>query len=277
MTPDELNKLVEIGAEAALLVQRIYEQPFEVEYKAPLDPVTEADRAANHLICARLAGAFPGVPVVAEESPPEDFAEFRRHERVFFVDPVDGTREFVERNGEFVVMIGVLEGEDPVASVLFAPAAGVSWVGLVGHGAFSMDRNGVRSPLRVSTTKQLAEASIVASRSHRTKELERVLIRLAAREVYPLGSAGLKGARVAEGQADAYLSPGYAGQRWDVCPTDALVVAAGGRVTDAYGNRIDYRAPTLANDSGLVVTNGLLHQAVLEGLAAERAAEPMGQ
>lgn len=267
MTPTELEKLCEIAAEAGGLVRLLYEQPFEVEYKAPRDPVTNADRAANQLICSRLAQEFPGLPVVAEESPPEDFADFRDHERVFFVDPVDGTREFVDRNGEFAVMIGVVEGEDPVAGVLFAPATGVSWAGLVGYGAFRVDAVGVRSALRVSMTQRLTDASVVASRSHRTQVLDRLLKRLSAREIHTLGSAGLKGARVAEGRADVYLAPGYAGQRWDVCPTEALVTAAGGRVTDALGKKIDYRASSLANESGMLVTNGLLHHAVLEALA----------
>jgi len=110
MTPEELATLVGIAAEAAEVVSEVYKRPFNVEYKGPRDPVTEADKLANELICNRLALAFPGVPIVAEESPPERFANFRDSERVFFVDPVDGTREFVLKNGEFVVMIGVLEG-----------------------------------------------------------------------------------------------------------------------------------------------------------------------
>jgi 3'(2'), 5'-bisphosphate nucleotidase len=273
MTPGEVEQLLGIGLEAAEVVRGIYAQPFRVEFKGPDDPVTQADRAANDLICERLATAFPGCPVVAEESPPERFAEFRSHERVFFVDPVDGTREFVERNGEFVVMIGVLEGAAPVASVLCAPATGLSWLGLVGHGAYSLDRAGARAPIRVSNTLALSDARVVASRSHRTPTLERVLQMLNASEIRAVGSAGLKGARVAEGAADVYVSPHYAGKRWDACPADALVVAAGGRVTDAFGDAIDYRAPSLVNDLGFVVTNGILHDVVLERLAQVRAME----
>lgn len=270
MNSGEVERLIEIVSEAATLVLGIYEKPFEVEYKAPLDPVTEADRAANELICSRIEHSFPGSPIVAEESAPERFAEFRDHERIFFVDPVDGTREFVEKNGEFVVMIGVVEGREAVASVILAPASGTCWVGLVGQGAYSIDKNGVKESLRVSSTRELDEASIVASRSHRTPELERVLGSLAPREIRAVGSAGLKGARVAEGVADAYIAPHYAGKRWDICPTDALVVAAGGRVTDAHGVAIDYRAASLANDTGVVLTNGLLHDAILERLASAR-------
>lgn len=271
MTPQDVRELLAIGLEAAAVVRDIYGRPFKVDYKGPQDPVTEADRAANELICTRIAAAFPGCPIVAEESAPELFADFRRHERVFFVDPVDGTREFVERNGEFVVMIGVLEGAHAVASVLCAPATGVSWTGLVGTGAYRLEADGVEKPIRVSTTSSLAKACVVASRSHRTEALERILAVVNAQEVRALGSAGLKGAHVADGYADAYISPGYAGKRWDICPTEALVVAAGGRVTDAYGEAIDYRAPSLVNDRGFVVTNAILHDRILEHMAGVRA------
>lgn len=271
MTPEELSTLVGIAAEAAELVLRIYETPFHVDYKGPEDPVTEADRAANELICQRLETAFPGTPVVAEESPPQRFAEFRKFERVFFVDPIDGTREFVQRNGEFVVMIGVLEGNQATASVIHAPATGVAWVGLLGYGAFELGADGQKTPIRVTSADKLDESRVVASRSHRTSELERVLSLLGAREVIQQGSAGLKGALVARGAADAYVAPHYAGQRWDVCPTDALVSAAGGRVTDAYGQPVDYRAQSLTNDTGVVASNGILHDALLETLARARS------
>ncbi len=270
MTLEELSILVGVAAEAAELVDRIYQTPFRVDFKGPSDPVTDADRAANTLICERLSLAFPGVPIVAEESAPETFSDFRSKERIFFVDPVDGTREFVLRNGEFVVMIGVVEGDEATAAVIHAPATRHVWVGLVGYGAFEITPAGERRPIHVTELGELAEARIVSSRSHRTPLLEQVLADLGAKEIVQQGSAGLKGARVAGGEADAYVAPHYAGQRWDVCPSDALVRAAGGRVSDAYGKAIDYRAEKLGQDSGFVVSNGKIHDALLARLAAGR-------
>lgn len=267
MTDAELELLIAIAAEAATAVLQVYETPFRVDYKGPLDPVTEADRNANDLICGRLAEHFPGTAIVAEESAPESFADFREFERVFFVDPVDGTNEFVQRNGEFVVMIGLVEGDRAVGAVVHAPVTGLVWAARVGGAAFRLDPSGARSPLLVSDTATLEQARLVASRSHRTAQLERTLDALSAREVNAQGSAGLKGARVAEGSADAYVAPKYAGKRWDVCPTDVLVRAAGGRVTDAAGRPLDYRAPGIAADAGLVASNGLLHDVILERLA----------
>lgn len=271
MKEEEVATLVGIAAEAAEVVFRIYQTPFEVDYKGPRDPVTLADREANALICERLQTAFPGVPVVAEESTPDTFAGYQSAERIFFVDPVDGTREFVAKNGEFVVMIGLVEGDRATASVIHAPATGTAWVGLLGHGAFRVSPGEGRTEINVSDCAELAQVRVVASRSHRTPTFERALSELGAGTVFPQGSAGLKGARVAEASADAYIAPFYAGQRWDICACDALVHAAGGRVTDAYGAPIDYRAPALAQESGLVVSNGLVHDALLERLAAFRA------
>jgi 3'(2'), 5'-bisphosphate nucleotidase len=266
-----LETLVRIAAEAAVLVEAVYERPFAVEYKGPQDPVTEADRRANDLICERLAAEFPGIPVVAEESPEESFAEFRSAPDVFFVDPVDGTNEFIERRPEFVVMIGLLQGDRATHAVIHAPVLGTAWAGEVGRGAVLLERSGARTGIRVSQQALLSEARLVGSRSHRSPRLDGVLASLGVRETYPLGSAGLKGAEVARGAADAYVAPFYGGKRWDVCAADALVCAAGGQLTDAFGDPIDYRGPSLSNDRGVVASNGHLHDGLLSRLASLRA------
>jgi 3'(2'), 5'-bisphosphate nucleotidase len=265
-----LEVLVRIAAEAASVVAGVYETPFVVDFKGPADPVTEADRRANALIVERLSQEFPGVPIVAEESPPEAFAGYATKNEVFFVDPVDGTNEFVERNPEFVVMIGLLQGHTPTLGVMHAPALGVAWSGAVGKGAERVDATGARTAIRVSDTTELGAARLVSSRSHRSARLDRALASLGSREVYTKGSAGLKGTEVAQGSADAHVAPFYAGKRWDACAAEALIVAAGGRVTDAYGDPLDYRAPGLANERGLVATNGRIHDAILKKLEALR-------
>jgi len=221
------------------------------------------------LICERLERAFPGVPIVAEESDPASFAGFRDHDRVFFVDPVDGTREFVDKNGEFAVMIGLVEGARAIASVIDAPARGDVFAGWVGQGAFRR-RGGQQEPLRVSDIDQLSRGRLVGSRSHRSPQLERALARLDPLEMRVMGSAGLKGTLVAAAEVEAYIAPGYAGQRWDACAADALVTAAGGKLTDTYGDAIDYRAASLSNDRGLIASNGHVHEALVRSFAELR-------
>ena len=164
MSQPLLETLDGIAREAAVLIRGVYRTEFGVDFKAPRDPVTEADRQANALICERLSKLFPGVPIVAEESEPDTFAGFRSAERIFFVDPLDGTREFVAKNGEFVVMIGLVEGARATASVIHAPESGVSWLGQVGVGAYQVNDDGSRLPLAVSATGTLSDARIVGSR-----------------------------------------------------------------------------------------------------------------
>jgi 3'(2'), 5'-bisphosphate nucleotidase len=266
-----LEAMIRIASEAATLVEQVYRTPFTVDYKGPRDPVTEADRRANDLICTRLAAEFPGVPIVAEESNPDTFEGFRTAPEVFFVDPVDGTNEFIERNDEFVVMIGFIAGDNATHGVIHAPVPGVAWSGSSTTPAIEIDRDGNRSPLRVSDVRTLTSARVVSSRSHRSARLEKVLNELGVREIVARGSAGLKGAEVARGKAELYLAPYYAGKRWDACASDALVAAAGGRVSDAFGETIAYRSESLSNDRGLVATNAHIHDAVLEQLARHRA------
>jgi 3'(2'), 5'-bisphosphate nucleotidase len=269
---DALALLLETAREAAEIINTVYATDFSVDYKGPRDPVTAADREANELICRRLAAAFPGVPIVAEESDPESFADFREHERAFFVDPLDGTREFVKKNGEFVVMIGLLEGDTPSTGVVHAPATGVAWAASPETGAFRLDPDGSRHPLSVSATGRLADARVVSTRSHRSPTLEQALEALGVSALTALGSAGLKCVAIADGSADAYVAPARAGSRWDLCAGQAIIEAAGGRMTDAHGDPIDYRSESLVNETGILASNAALHPLLLERLAEIRRA-----
>lgn len=266
-----LRIMLELAKAAAVLIREVYDTDFKVDYKGPKDPVTDADRRANSLICSGLAKAFPGAVIVAEESSPATYKDFRTAERVFFVDPLDGTKEFVAKNGEFVVMLGLLHHDRAVASVIHSPTSDTAWAGQVGLGAWEVSSSGVRTPIRVSPQHERARARVVASRSHRTEESERALKILGVSRIDALGSAGLKGAEVARGRADGYVAPGTTGKRWDACAVDALVSAAGGRVSDAYGDPIDYRGESLLNSRGIVATNGRLHDELLVRLANARS------
>lgn len=261
-----LEHLLAVSFEAAELIREVYATPFKVELKGPGDPVTTADLRANELICRRLAERYPSVPIVAEESLPESFQAYRSASRIFFVDPLDGTTEFVSRNGQFVVMIGLVDGDGATAGVVTAPADGTAWAGELGHGAWHIAADGKREKIHVSDVSDVRDSVLVASRSHRSPLLERALASFGARETRSVGSAGLKGAHIASGMADGYVAPGMVGKRWDACAVDALVTAAGGRFTDAAGRPFDYRAESLTNRDGIVATNGRLHDAIVEQL-----------
>lgn len=256
-----------IARDAAREIMEVYERPFSVDFKGPGDPVTEADRRANDLICGRLKQAFPGIPIVAEESPPERWARYRESERVFFVDPVDGTREFVAKNGNFVVMIGLLEGDCPTHGVMHAPAQDTVWAGVVGLGAFRQNPDGSRTSLEQLAERPLSEARVLASKSHSTPLNTAALEALRPHQVLNVGSAGLKGAAVADGRADIYLAPEFAGCRWDSCAPEAIIRALGGLFTDARGNSLNYRAAGVENNRGAVAAPPALHAEVIHRIS----------
>ncbi|HEY5959991.1 MAG TPA: 3'(2'),5'-bisphosphate nucleotidase CysQ [Polyangiaceae bacterium] len=263
-----LQQLYSIAESAAKLVLEVYESDFGVELKGPNDPVTEADKRANQLICQRLADAFPGCPIVAEESDPSVFGDYQHAERVFFVDPVDGTREFVRRTGEFVVMIGCVEDTRATAGIIWAPTVDTVWLGETGVGAFRRRRSEDFVSIGPSLAAAPNDALMLVSRAQTQQEIETLQQQLRAARVEAMGSAGLKGAAVSDGSADAYVAPRYAGKRWDACAPDAIVSASGAVFTDCDGRAIDYRGNDLVNRRGLLAANACLHGHLVERLRA---------
>jgi len=253
---------------------RVYAEPFSVEYKAENDPVTRGDREANALIVDRLTRAFPGVPIVAEESDPATYAGFGDADAVWFVDPLDGTREFVAKNGEFAVMIGLAERGRAVAGVIVAPVWKRSFFGVVGEGAWELSNGGALVPIHVSDCAAPRDATVVVSRSHVSGRVSSILTGLGMAEPVHHGSSGLKGVLVALGRCDAYVHPGFAGMRWDACATEALVCAAGGACTDASGESFDYGNGELTNNRGLLATNGHLHVSLVNACRANDSQDP---
>ncbi len=262
----EIDVALATARRASALILEIYATPFTVELKGPNDPVTRADREANTLICAALAEAFPGDAIVAEESAPEapeEIGALVRQERVWFVDPVDGTAEFAARNGEFAVMIGLAIKGRAALGVVLMPTLGEALVGVVGGGAFREDAAGVRRPLRASKKRDPRDATLVVSRSHRPRIVDPVIERLGITKIVPCGSVGVKVARIAMADADIYVHGGVGAKRWDSCAPEAVLIGAGGRFTDIEGEAIDYASSELRLDNGLVATNGGLHDCVL--------------
>lgn len=254
--------------EASELVLGIYGAPFTVQYKGKDDPVTRADRESNALLCDRLSRAFPALPIVAEESDPTTYAGFSSADAVWFVDPVDGTREFVNKNGEFAVMIGLAEQGRATVGVITAPAWGRAFVGIVGEGAWEVAADGTRTPIHVSRRAALEGASVLVSRSRTPPQLAALATALGGRPPVALGSSGLKAVLVATGDHDVYVQPGRAGMRWDACASDALVRAAGGELTELGGGSVDYANPDITNRNGLLATNGLLHRRIVEAFSS---------
>ncbi|MCU0657864.1 MAG: 3'(2'),5'-bisphosphate nucleotidase CysQ [Polyangiaceae bacterium] len=264
-----LSALIPLARRAGQLILEVYATDFQVHDKGGNDPVTVADRRVNALLCEELARLAPGVPIVAEESAETDYDGYPSAPEAFFVDPLDGTREFVARNGEFVVMIGFARHGKATAGVILAPTTGLLWAGGEGAPAFELAADDARRPLQVSAVSSMTQARVVVSRSRRAPELQSFLDRHPPAELRPLGSAGLKGVAVARDQADLYLQLGGAGCLWDTCAPDAIVHAAGGRYSHPHGGSIDYRG-ALEIEDGVVGASAGLHGRVIEALGAAR-------
>jgi 3'(2'), 5'-bisphosphate nucleotidase len=242
--------VIDVARAAGREIMSIYRAGFSVTLKPDRSPLTEADLKSQRIISAGLAALTPQVPMLGEESAAEVFAARRGWPTLWLVDPLDGTREFVKRNGEFTVNIALVHEHEPVLGVLYAPAQGVLYAGARGHGAFRYDESGSRAPRHV-TTPTPARVRVLGSRSHSDPALARLLAKLGPHQLLHVGSA-LKFGLVAEGSADFYarLSPT---SEWDTAAGQAILAEAGGHVTDLDGAPLRYNAGNgLTNPSFLV-------------------------
>jgi len=246
-----LEPTVEIGREAAARILEVYQSDFVVTDKEDRSPLTAADMAAHKTICAGLSDLTPSVPVLSEESAKIPFMERTRWPEYWLVDPLDGTREFIKKNGEFTVNIALVRGHRPVLGVVVVPVQNTSYFACRGHGAFKQEGGGMAQPIAARGTN-LKKLTAVGSRSHGSELTERFLAGLGKDvEVLHIGSA-LKLCLVAEGRADVYLRLGPTSE-WDTAAAQCLVEEAGGRVTDLNLEPIAYnRKESLLNPSFLV-------------------------
>jgi 3'(2'), 5'-bisphosphate nucleotidase len=244
-----LNALVDLAREAGRAILEVYHGPFDVTLKGDDSPLTLADLRSHAIIARGLADLAPAVPVISEEADVPPLAERVLWPALWLVDPLDGTKEFVNRNGEFTVNIALVEGGEPTLGILHVPLTGVTFFAARGIGAFRVDDTGERSiHVTVPATRPLR---VVGSRSHRGDRLGAVLEALGPHDFRPLGSASKFGL-VAEGSADLYPRIGPTSE-WDTAAGQAIVEVAGGHVVGRDGQPLRYnRRETLLNDDFIV-------------------------
>lgn len=262
----EHDLALQIALEAATLVRSYQGRPVKVDHKHENEPVTEADRAASELIVARLQAAFPDDAILSEELPDDGSRLGAR--RVWMIDPIDGTRDFIRGDVGFAVMIGLCVDGRPAVGVVSQPPTGVTWTGAAGLGAFRYDPAHSRSPLRPSAREAPPGIKLVASKSHRTGEIDTFRDALAIEDEMNVGGVGIKVALVAEGSRDLYVYGGGRTKKWDTCAPEAILVAAGGRLTDVDGAPLIYTSADLLNRRGIVASNGRLHDLVVSTIAS---------
>jgi 3'(2'), 5'-bisphosphate nucleotidase len=232
-----LPAVMQIADAAGREIMRIYEGGFSVTLKDDRSPRTEADLAAQRVIEAGLAQLTPHWPMLGEESAPEMFAQRRAWSTLWLVDPLDGTREFVKRNGEFSVNIALVQDGEPLLGVIAGPARSVLYAGARGVGALRRDADGVCRPIH-SRTPAATPLRVLGSRSLGDARLERALQRLGPLRRIGLGSA-LKFGLLAGGDGDLYVRRGPTSE-WDTAAGHALLLEAGGCVVDLDGRPLRY-------------------------------------
>lgn len=241
-----------VARAAGAAILEVYAGSFSVQHKADASPLTEADLAAQHVLQQGLV-QLAGLPVLSEESAAAPWNERRAWPRYWLVDPLDGTREFVKRNGEFTVNVALIERDAPVLGVVHAPVSGeLAWAA-AGEGAWLQSAPG-EVPRAMHARPAPAQLVMACSRSHGSPEEQQLLTRLGAYQRMPLGSS-LKFLRLAEGSADLYLRLGPTSE-WDTAAAQCILEEAGGAVLDLSGARLRYnRKDSLLNPHFIAVAD----------------------
>lgn len=261
----ELEVAATVAREAAELVRGYRGKRLVIESKSGNEPVTDADRAANTLIVSRLVEAFPDDVILSEEIP-DDGSRLGRP-RVWMVDPIDGTSDFILGDTGFVVMIGLAVGGRPAVGAVAHPPSGRLYLGIAGVGAWLETAGSDRVPIHTSTLPAPPGIRLVASKSHRSTRIDAVKSRLGIADEINVGSVGLKIGLVSEARRDLYVYVGNRTKLWDTCGPEAILVGAGGRMTDIDGTPLTYDQPELLNRRGIVASNGPLHDFVIGAIA----------
>jgi 3'(2'), 5'-bisphosphate nucleotidase len=230
-------EVVKLALRAGDAILSVYSGQFEVTHKGDESPLTLADLRSHEIITQGLRALTPDVPILSEEASDIPFEQRRQWTRYWLVDPLDGTKEFVSRNGEFTVNIALIENHVPVLGVVHVPVTSTTYTGAANTGAFRLTDGRDPEPLRVRSPAA-TPLRIVGSRSHRGDSLERYLPKLAPYELVAVGSS-LKFCLVAEGSADFYPRLGPTSE-WDTAAAQAVVEAAGGVVIMTNGEPLRY-------------------------------------
>ncbi len=246
-----LEAITSIAVEAGKKILEIYENEGDfsaiTELKPDQSPLTLADKASHELIVKSLTRLFPDIPVLSEEGKHTDYG-IRKNWRLFWlVDPLDGTKEFIKRNGEFTVNIALLQNNQPVMGVIYTPVTGELYFGSQRAGAFKQTPG--QKPERIQVSRKNKQLIAVGSRSHADEAEKEILGQYDIYDTISVGSS-LKFCLIAEGKADIYYRHGPT-MEWDTAAGQALVEAAGGKVTGSAGSIFTYNKPSLLNSSFL--------------------------
>ncbi len=247
----EVESLLAATRKAGEVILEVYSKDFEVEYKGDDSPLTEADQKANAVLVEFLNTTYPEIPIISEETKAANYEDRKDWDRFWLVDPLDGTKEFIKKNGEFTVNVALVENGSPVLGVVYRPTTETFHFGSVGDGAWKISSDGSTTQLTAQPHYEtLPKVKVVASRSHLTPEVEQFVTDLkdSGKEVEFLSAgSSLKLCLVAEGEADVYPRFGPT-MEWDTGAAHAVALGAGRQVLSREtGKPLTYNKENLLN------------------------------
>lgn len=250
---EELEVLKEVIRDAGEAIMAYYSKDVDVSVKSDFSPVTEADLASERVLLQGL-GKF-GYGVLSEET--EDNLGRLTYEKIWVIDPLDGTKDFIGRTGEFSVMVGLVERGEIVMGAVYEPVSRKLYYAMKGGGAFLEVDGGVAEKLSVSKISDFSKVRMLISRFHLLEYEKGLAKRLGINNMVECGSAGIKICRIAEGNAELYINSSDKTFEWDICAADIVLTEAGGKIIDLNGERFSYNKKESRNEEGVVASNGL--------------------
>ncbi len=254
----ELDIAIKAAREAGNAVLRIYQGDFKVSQKNDDSPITEADLKSNEIIKEILSQTEH---VILSEEDKDDQSRLSK-DTVWIVDPLDGTSDFVDKTGEFTVMIALIKNKKPILGVISWPTEKTFFVAQKGSGAFRYS-NGEWRKISVTISTELSKCRVVGSRHHLSDKEKLFIKKLGIENFTSIGSS-LKVGKISSGEAEAYITTTNKMKEWDSAASYCIILEAGGKMTDMLGNDITYNNKQVYHKNGILVTNGLIHEKIVE-------------
>lgn len=269
MLQHELDTAITLARLSGKRILEHYVSDFETIQKLSVDnhyePVTIADKEASRIIVDGLEAAFPDDAVLSEEEV-DDVDRRMTAERLWIIDPLDGTAGFVKRDGDFGVQIGLVQDGVPVVGVVFLPVHESLNYAVKGGGSFVVIGSGEPTRMNVSKQTDVSKMTLAMSRDHPSPRMSRIIEHFGFPKIVNRGSVGLKVGLIADQTCDIYIHPSPRTKIWDSCAPQIILEEAGGRFTDLFGGDISYDQVELQNLNGILATNGIVHNKAVEHL-----------
>ncbi len=261
-----LDKVIKIANQAGEKILTYYGQDLDIKDKGNNSPVTKADIASNEIIVTELRKL--NIPILSEEGVNDD--NRFDSDYVWIIDPLDGTKDFIQETGEFTIMIGLVEKQDsgkyrPILGVIYQPATKEVYYALKNNGAWLLSSNNKLRKLTVSEEKISSKAQMLTSRNHTTDLEKKIAEKLDIRKIKTYGSS-LKACLIADKKGDINFNPAPFTWEWDICASDIIVHEAGGLFTDTKGKLFSYNKKDPRNNHGYVASNGIIHDDIIASI-----------